>query len=169
VSVSTVRLRAATEADLPAIFAIYDEQVLHGTATFDTVPKNDAERLDWFRSGGRYPIVVAEDASGVVGWGRLYQWSPRPAYDRTAENAVYVRIDARGRGIGRVLLEELLRLAPDVGVLTLIARVVDGNPASLALHEALGYARIGLMQRCGAKHGRVLDVWLLQRVLDAPS
>ncbi|WP_028081906.1 GNAT family N-acetyltransferase [Solimonas soli] len=163
-------LRAATEADLAAIFAIYDEQVLHGTATFDTVPKSEAERLDWFRTnpGGRYPIVVAEDESGVVGWGRLYQWSPRPAYDRSAENAVYVRADARGRGIGRALLEELLRLAPQIGVLTLIARIVDGNPASLALHEALGYERIGLMRRCGVKFGAVLDVWMLQRVLDAP-
>ncbi|MFT4045571.1 MAG: GNAT family N-acetyltransferase [Solimonas sp.] len=168
---SGVRLRAAHEADLPAIFAIYDEQVLHGTATFDTVPKNEAERIDWFRinPGNRYPILVAEDASGVVGWGRLYQWSPRPAYDRTAENAVYVRIDARGRGIGRLLLAELLRIAPDAGVLTLIARIVAGNPASLALHEALGYTRIGLMQRCGVKHGEVLDVWMLQRVLDAPG
>ncbi|MGH8446862.1 MAG: GNAT family N-acetyltransferase [Solimonas sp.] len=161
-------LRAATEADLTGIFAIYDEQVLHGTATFDTVPKNEAERLAWFRMNpdGRYPIVVAEDAGGIVGWGRLYQWSPRPAYDRSAENAVYVRTDARGRGLGRLLLEELLRIAPAAGVLTLIARIVDGNPASLALHEALGYARIGLMRRCGVKHGQVLDVWLLQRVLD---
>jgi len=167
--VSDVRLRAAGEADLPGIFAIYDEQVLHGTATFDTVPKSAAERLDWLRSGGRYPIVVAEDETGIVGWGRLYQWSPRPAYDRTAENAVYVRADARGRGIGRLLLEDLLRLAPEVGVLTLIARIVDGNPASLALHEALGYQRIGLMRRCGVKFGAVLDVWLLQRVLDAPT
>lgn len=165
-----MKLRDATEHDLPGIFAIYDEQVLHGTATFDTVPKRERERLDWFQSQpeGRYPILVAEDAGGIVGWARLYPWSPRPAYDRTAENAVYVRADARGRGLGRTLLEALLRRAPDCGVLTVIARVVDGNPASLALHEALGFTRIGLMRRCGVKHGRVLDVWLLQRILDEP-
>ncbi|NKF21338.1 GNAT family N-acetyltransferase [Solimonas marina] len=161
-------VRAATEADLPAIFEIYDEQVLHGTSTFDTVPKNEAQRLEWFHAnpGGRYPIVVAEEGSGIAGWARLYQWSPRPAYDRTAENAVYVRIDARGRGVGRQLLAELLRLAPEHDVLTIIARIVDGNPASLALHEAAGFTRIGLMRRAGEKHGLVLDVWMLQRVLD---
>ncbi|WP_020649872.1 GNAT family N-acetyltransferase [Solimonas variicoloris] len=166
-----MKLRAATEADLPAIFEIYDEQVLHGTATFDTVPKTEAERFEWLHlnPGGRYPIVVAEDGAGVAGWGRLYPWSPRPAYERSAENAVYVRATARRRGIGRALLAELLRLAPEAGVLTLVARIVDGNPASLALHEALGYERIGLMRRCGVKHGQVLDVWLLQRVLDAPA
>lgn len=163
-----MKLRAATPADLPAIFAIYDEQVLHGTATFDTVPKTATERLEWFRAnpGQRYPIIVAETTAGVVGWARLYQWSPRPAYDRTAENAVYVHADARGHGIGRALLAELLHLAPACGVLTLMARIVAGNPASLALHEALGYTRIGLMRSAGVKHGALLDVWLLQYVLD---
>ncbi|HEX4895458.1 MAG TPA: GNAT family N-acetyltransferase [Solimonas sp.] len=168
---AAIQLRAATEADLPAIFAIYDEQVLHGTATFDTVPKTPAERLEWFHNnpGNRYPIRVAERSGEVIGWSRLYAWSPRPAYDRTAENAVYVRADQRGSGTGRALLEELLRIAPAHGVLTLVARIVTGNPASLALHERLGYSRIGLMRRCGEKHGQVLDVWLLQRVLDEPA
>lgn len=167
----TVRLRAATEADLPGIFAIYDEQVLHGTATFDTVPRTPPERLEWFLNnpGQRYPILVAEDDDGIVGWARLYPWSPRPAYDRTAENAVYVRANRRGDGIGRALLTELLRLAPQAGVLTLVARIVEGNPGSLALHERLGYTRIGRMRRCGEKHGRVLDVWLLERILDLPA
>lgn len=164
-------LRAATEADLPGIFAIYDKQVLHGTATFDMVPKNPQERLEWFRNnpGNRYPILVAEDAGEIVGWARLYPWSPRPAYDRTAENAVYVREDRRRGGVGCALLAELLRLAPQLGVLTLVARIVDGNPGSMALHERMGYTRIGRMRRCGEKHGRVLDVWLLERILDLPA
>lgn len=170
-SAEAARLRAATESDLPAIFAIYDEQVLHGTATFDTVPKTLAERLEWFHNhpGNRYPIRVAELGGEVVGWSRLYAWSPRPAYDRTAENAVYVRSDRRGSGLGRLLLEDLLRIAPAHGVLTVVARIVEGNPASLALHERLGYTRIGLMRRCGEKHGQVLDVWLLQRILDTAA
>ena len=161
-------IRAATEADLPGMFAIYDEQVLHGTATFDTQPKTEAERLEWFRNDGdgRYPILVAVVEGRIAGWTRLYAWSSRCAYDRAAENAVYVDKDRRGRGIGRALLTELIRLAPERGVRLIIARVVEGNAGSLALHEAMGFQTIGIMRRCGEKFGRLLDVRLMDRHLD---
>lgn len=163
-----MKLRAATEADLPGMFAIYDEEVLHGTATFDTQPKTPAERLAWFRDDGdgRYPTLVAEEAGAVAGWTRLYPWSNRCAYARAAENAVYVAGQHRGKGIGRALLGELLRLAPERGVRLVIARVVEGNAGSRALHEALGFQTIGVMHRCGEKFGRLLDVRLMERHLD---
>lgn len=163
-----MRIRAAREDDLPGIFAIYDEEVLHGTATFDTQPKAPAERLEWFRSdgGGRYPILVAEVDGQVAGWARLYAWSPRKAYDRTAEDAVYVDRRHRGRGLSRALMDELMRLAPGRGVQVLVARIVEGNPASLALHEKLGFRTIGVMRRVGEKFGRLLDVRLMERHLD---
>jgi len=162
-------IRAATEADLPGIFAIYDHEVLHGTATFDTQPKTPAERLEWFRSdgSGRYPILVAESDGAIAGWTRLYPWSNRCAYDRAAENAVYVHPQQRGKGVGRALLAELLRLAPQRGVSLIIARVVEGNAGSRALHEALGFQTIGVMRRCGEKFGRLLDVRLMDRHLDS--
>lgn len=161
-------IRAATEADLPGIFAIYDEQVLHGTATFDTTPKSPAERLEWFGNdgNGRYPILVAESGGQIAGWTRLYAWSTRCAYDRAAENAVYVHQDQRGRGIGRALLTELIRLAPGRGVRLIIARVVEGNAGSRALHEALGFQTIGVMRQVGEKFGRLLDVRLMDRHLE---
>jgi len=161
-------IRAATEADLPGIFAIYDREVLHGTATFDTEPKSPARRLEWLRddAGGRYPILVAEDGGAIAGWARLYAWSHRCAYARAAENAVYVHADQRGKGVGRALLAELIRLAPQRGVQVLLARIVEGNPASLALHQALGFQTIGLMRRVGEKFGKVLDVRLMDRHLD---
>jgi phosphinothricin acetyltransferase len=164
-----MKVRAATEADLAAIFAIYDDEVLHGTATFDTQPRTPAERIEWFRSdgGGRYPLLVGEVDGEVVGWARLYAWSPRPAYNRTAENAVYVARGHRGKGISRALMKELMRLAPARGVQVLVARVVEGNPASLALHEKLGFRTIGVMRRVGEKFGRLLDVRLMDRHLDA--
>ena len=163
-----MRIRQATETDLPAIFAIYDREVLHGTATFDTEPKSAAERLAWLRddAGGRYPILVAEIDGQVAGWARLYAWSNRCAYARAAENAVYVHEQQRGKGVARTLLTELIRLAPQRGVHVLLARIVEGNPGSLALHEALGFRSIGVMQRVGEKFGRVLDVRLLERQLD---
>ena len=162
-------IRDATAEDLPGIFAIYDEQVLHGTATFDTVPKTSGERLEWFATAGdRYPVLVAEEAGRILGWSRLYTWSPRRAYDRAAENAVYVHTDARGSGLGRQLLQELIRQAPARGVSVLIARIVEGNPASLRLHESLGFRTIGVMRRVGEKFGRLLDVCLLDLHLDSP-
>ena len=163
-----MKIRAATEADLPGIFAIYDREVLHGTATFDTEPKSQTERLVWLRddANGKYPILVAEIGGAVAGWARLYAWSNRCAYARAAENGVYVHADHRGKGVGRALLEELIRLAPQRGVHVLLARIVEGNPASLGLHEALGFTSIGLMRRVGEKFGRVLDVRLLERQLD---
>ena len=165
-------IRPATEADLPGIFAIYDHEVLHGTATFDTEPKSPAGRLEWLRDdgNGKYPILVAEVAAGagpmIAGWARLYAWSNRCAYARAAENAVYVHRDHRGRRVGHLLLAELIRLAPQRDIHVLLARIVEGNPASIALHEAHGYQTIGLMRRVGEKFGRVLDVRLMDRHLD---
>ena len=176
-------IRQAAEADLPGIFAIYDHEVLHGTATFDTEPKSPAGRLEWLRDDGdgKYPILVAEAEAGggvaaeaaptrgspaIAGWARLYAWSNRCAYARAAENAVYVHRDHRGRGVGHALLAELIRLSPQRGIHVLLARIVEGNPASVALHEAHGYQTIGVMRRVGEKFGRVLDVRLMDRHLD---
>jgi L-amino acid N-acyltransferase YncA len=164
-------IRPATEADLPGIFAIYDHEVLHGTATFDTEPKSPAGRLEWLRDdgNGKYPILVAEHDGTIAGWARLYAWSNRCAYARAAENAVYVHRDHRGKGVGHALLAELIRLAPQRGIQVLLARIVEGNPASAALHEAHGYQTIGVMRRVGEKFGRVLDVRLMDLHLDAPT
>ena len=158
-----MNIRAATADDLPGIFAIYDEEVRHGTATFDTEPKTPDERLAWFRDDGkgRYPILVAEVDGEIAGWTRLYAWSNRCAYAGAAENAVYVHGRHRGKGIGRVLLTELLRLAQERGIRVVIARVVEGNAGSRALHEALGFRTIGVMTKIGEKFGRLLDVRLM--------
>ncbi len=164
-------IRDARDHDLPAIFEIYDFEVVHGTATFDTQPKAPGERLEWFDASprDRYRVLVAEEDGGVTGWARLYPWSPRKAYDRTAEDAVYVHRDHRGRGLGRALLAALLEHARRAGLGTIVARIADGNPASLALHASQGFERIGVMRRVGEKLGRILDVHLMQVHLDAPG
>ncbi|HYE02120.1 MAG TPA: RdgB/HAM1 family non-canonical purine NTP pyrophosphatase [Phycisphaerales bacterium] len=164
-------VRAATPADLDGIFAIYDREVLHGTSTFETEPKTPAQRTAWLteHDPGRYPVLVAETQGRVAGWARLQPWSTRCAYARAAENSVYVHPDFRGRGTGRLLMGELIRGAPAAGVWVILARVVEGNPASLRLHEALGFETIGVMRRVGEKFGRVLDVRLLDLHLDKPA
>ncbi len=166
-----VVIRDAVVADLPAIFEIYNEQVTHGTATFDTEPRVLPRDEAWLtaRDFSRHPVIVAVDDAEIVGWASLSQWSPRKAYDRTAEESVYVRADKRGQGLGALLLREIVARArrPGSPVRVLIARIADSNPVSIRLHEAAGFARIGTQRRCGEKFGRVLDVELMDLHLDA--
>lgn len=165
-------IRDATEDDLPGIFEIYDREVLHGTATFDTVPKTPSERLDWLRShlDPRHPAIVAVEpdhgGTRVLAWGSLSAWSNRCAYARAVENSVYVHPSARGRGLGRAILEGLIRRAKAAGLGVLLARIVEGNPASLALHEKLGFKSIGTMRRVGEKFGVIHDVRLMDLHVD---
>jgi L-amino acid N-acyltransferase YncA len=161
-------IRDATPADVPAILEIYNEQVLHGTATFDTEPKTAADHDAWFtrHDRERYPILVAEEAGAVVGWARLYPWSDRCAYARSAENSVYVDKGWRGRGVAGELMRELLARARGQGISVILARIAEGNPVSIRLHESFGFERIGTMRRVGEKFGRILDVELMQLHLD---
>jgi phosphinothricin acetyltransferase len=161
-------IRLALDSDLPAIFAIYDEQVLHGTATFETVPRPPEQHADWLRQHPptRYPALVAETDRGVVGWATLSAWSPRQAYARTAESSVYIHKDHRGQGIGLALMRDIIALAPGLGIRQVIARLAEGNEASVRLHESLGFTTLGVMRRVGEKFGRVLDVRMMQLSLE---
>ena len=155
-------------ADLPAIFEIYDDEVLHATGTFDTITKTPEERTAWFDAPprDRFPVLVLEDEWKIAAWARLYPWSPRPAYARSAENAVYVHKDQRGRRFGHLILRELLCRASALGICVVVAKISDNNAVSLKLHESLGFRTIGVMERAGEKFGKILDVRLMQVHLD---
>jgi phosphinothricin acetyltransferase len=177
-------IRTATRDDLDQIFAIYDREVLRGTATFDTEPKTPAQREEWLaqHASARHPVIVAvgelrehasdggsdltPGAQAVLGWASLSAWSTRCAYARAAENSVYVHHAARGRGVGRALLTDLLRRGREAGLGVVLARVVEGNPASVALHRACGFRTVGVMKRVGEKFGMILDVRLMQVHID---
>lgn len=161
-------IRDATLADLPAIFTIYNEEVLHATATFDTIPREAGRDDAWLvdRDWNRHPVLVADAGGEVRGWASLARWSPRPAYDRTAESSVYVHAANRGEGTGRTLLDALVERARRAELGVLVARIADAHPASVALHEAAGFRRFGTQRRCGEKFGRLLDVELMDLHLD---
>lgn len=164
-------IRFATAADLPAIFDIYHEQVLHGIATFDTEPRTPAQQAAWFEKHpeAEHPVIVACDAGGaVVGWASLSPWSDRAAYRRTAEVSEYVHRDWRGRGVGSALLARLIDLARARGRETLIARMCEENTGSIRYHERAGFTTVGVMHRVGEKFGRVLDVRVMEMHLDRP-
>ena len=159
-------IRLATEADLPAIRAIYNHYVHTSTCTYQMEPETEAERLDWFWSRtDRHPVTVAELAGEVVGWAALSIWNKRAAYARTVEASVYIRADRHRRGVGRALLADLLERAKALGHCAVIGGASADQTASLALQEALGFTPVGTFRKVGYKFGRWLDVTYLQFVL----
>jgi phosphinothricin acetyltransferase len=161
-----VAVRLIEPRDAEAVRSIYNLEVLESTVTFDLVPRSLDEQLEWIGAhAGGHPAVVAVDGDEVVGFASLSPYRPRPAYAPTVEDSVYVRRDRRGAGIGRVLLDELVELARRHGFHSVIARIVGGHEASIALHAACGFATIGVEREVGRKLGRWLDVVLMQRML----
>lgn len=164
-----MQIRRFAQHDLEAVFAIYDYEILHGTATFDTVIFDAVARAAWAERHGspRYPVLVAESEEGVVlGWASLSPYSDRCAYTRAAESSVYVHRDHQSHGVGRALLVRLIETAKEVGVAVLLARITSESAVSLRLHESVGFQRIGTMRRVGEKFGRLLDVALFDLHLD---
>jgi L-amino acid N-acyltransferase YncA len=165
----TIRVRPSVEDDIGAIAAIYGHHVLHGTGSFETKPPGTEEmqrrRADVLARG--LPYLVAEDTDGaVLGYAYASAYRPRAAYRNTAENSVYVRHDVIGRGVGRLLLAELLTQCEALGVRQMVAVVGDSaNLASVRLHEAFGFRLVGTLNSVGRKHGRWLDTVLLQHSL----
>ncbi|MDZ4289165.1 MAG: N-acetyltransferase family protein [Prosthecobacter sp.] len=159
-------IRPATVADLPAINAIYNHYVLHSTCTYQTVPSTEAERAEWFAAHGpKHPVIVAEESGEVIGWGSLSRFHPRQAYENSVEDSIYLRHDCRGRGLGKALLTELLRLAVEIGHHTVLGGADTEQLSSIALHERLGFVKVSHLKEVGYKHGRWLDVVWMQKML----
>jgi L-amino acid N-acyltransferase len=163
----TVQTRLAAPADAEAIRAIYNAEVVGSMVTFDMVPRTREDQLAWLieHSGAHPAIVAVEDDSNVVGFGSLSPYRSRPAYSTTVEDSVYVHPDHRGRGIGRLLLDDLVRLSAAHGFHAVMARIVGGHEVSIALHRACGFELVGIEREVGRKFGHWLDVALMQRLL----
>jgi L-amino acid N-acyltransferase len=167
---SVLSIRPAGESDVPSITEIYNEAILTTTGTFDTEPRSVNDRVLWFRAhDSRHPVLVGVVDGRVVGWGSLTVWSDRSAYEHTGEVSVYVAERSRGRGTGRALLRGLVGAAAAHGYHSLLARVAEGNEASLRLHTSQGFVSVGVMREVGSKFGRRLDVHLLQRMVPTSS
>src|SRR5215831_3827618 len=132
---NSVEIRLASKADLRAINDIYNHYVLHSTCTYQEEPETIERRRDWFqRHGPSHPIIVAEVDGRVVGWGSLSSYHARSAYRRTVENSVYVHHEQHRRGIGSVLLQDLIVRARALGHRAIIAGIDSDQKGSVALH-----------------------------------
>jgi len=167
-----MQLRLVELADADQIREIYNHEVAAGTNTFDMVARSLHEQQSWIQHHrGAHPAVVAAEPAPegatetILGFGSISPYRDRAAYATTVENSVYVRADQRGHGIGRALLDELLRLAAAQGFHAVIARISSENAASVALHQRCGFELVGVEREVGRKHGRWLDVVELQKML----
>jgi phosphinothricin acetyltransferase len=165
-------IRPSTDADLPAITAIYGHHVLHGTGTFETTPPTEADmagrRADVLGKG--LPWLVAEEDGRVLGYAYCQWFKPRPAYRFSAEDSIYLHTDAAGKGLGKQLLAALIAQAEAVGIRKLIAVIGDsGNAGSIGVHRTLGFTPVGTIAGCGWKFGRWLDIVLMEKVLGEGS
>jgi L-amino acid N-acyltransferase len=160
-------IRDAVEADLAAIRDIYNHAVEHTTAIWNEVIVDLDNRKAWFdaRLKQGYPVLVAERAGRVAGYASYGDWRAFDGYRHTVEHSVYVDKDARGGGIGKTLMEELIRRAAAQGKHVMIAAIEAENQASIRLHERLGFRGVGRFTEVGQKFGRWLDLYCMEKVL----
>jgi phosphinothricin acetyltransferase len=171
-----VIIRAAKEADVAAVAAIYGHHVLTSTGTFEETPPSPQETAARIAavSALRLPYLVAEGEGGqVMGFAYASAFRPRPAYRYTAEDSVYVHPDHMGRGVGKALVAEVIAACAALGVRQMIAVIGDSaNAGSIGLHRSLGFEDAGVGRAFGFKFGRWVDVVWMQKTLgpgsDAP-
>jgi phosphinothricin acetyltransferase len=159
-----IAVRAAVRVDSEAIAALYNQGIAERQATFETRPRDPEEIAAWFEPD--LPFLIATDEAGrVVGFARVSAYSDRCVYEGVGEHGVYVDAAARGRGVGRRLLDELAREAERRGMYKLTSRVFTTNAASLAVHRAAGFEEVGVQRRHGRLDGEWKDCVLVERLL----
>ncbi len=160
------------EAHAGAILEIFNEAIVTSTAIYEYVPRPASSMDAWFeaKDAGGFPVVGIESGAGeLLGFASYGAYNPRRGYKYTVESSVFVRRDARGRGVGKRLLARLVDVAAERDVHALVAVIDAANAASIALHEQLGFLHAGTLRETGFKFGRWLDVVLYQRTLATPA
>lgn len=163
-----MEVRAAAQGDLAAIQGIYAHHVLRGLATFEEVPPDIEEmrlRHQDVTSRG-LPYLVAVERGEILGYGYCAPYRARSAYRYALEDSIYIKDGHLGKGIGTIILGDLLRICEGLGYRQVIAVIGDSaNAGSIALHARLGFLRVGTLRSSGYKFGRWVDTVLMQRPL----
>jgi L-amino acid N-acyltransferase YncA len=158
-------IRRGAAGDAAAIADIYNQGIADRGATFESEPRSSVDVLQWLDDPARFPVLVAENGGAVIGWARLSRYRPRACYAGIAEFSIYLDRAARGRGIGRRLLEALVEAARESRHWKLVARIFPFNAASRALCRACGFREVGVYEKHGCLNGQWLDVVIVERVI----
>ena len=162
-------IRPAVPEDLPHIREIYNHYVMNSTVTFDETPMTIAGLRKKFAAVQKlgFPYIVAVSPSGqILGYAYVYPWKDKAAYRFTVENSIYLGPGATGKGLGKVLLGELITRSKAAGIKEIIAVIADkGAEASIKIHKDYGFKDIGHMGKVGFKFGRWLGTYMLQKSL----
>jgi phosphinothricin acetyltransferase len=164
----TFSIRAAIAADLPTITEIYRDSVLNGTASYEIAPPDLTEMASRHAAitDRGYPYIVAEGTDGTaLGYAYASAFRTRPAYRWLVEDSIYLAPAARGKGVGKALLKELLDRCEALGFRQMIAVIGGASAASVAVHRSLGFEMTGTLKGTGFKHGKWLDTVLMQTAL----
>jgi L-amino acid N-acyltransferase YncA len=162
-----VRIRAAAADDADAICRIYNQGIEDRVATLETELRTTDERRQWLAARSpRHPVIVAEDADGsILGWGSLNVFNPRAAYRFVADFSIYVERAARGRGVGRAMLERLIELGREHGYHKLVLSAFPTNASGMALYTALGFRTVGVYKEQGQLDGKWVDTIVMEKLL----
>ena len=159
-------VRPATEADAADVCRIYNQGIEDRLATLETERRTPDERRQWLAArSDRHPVIVAEHAGRVTGWGSLNVFNARPAYRHVADFSVYVDREWRGKGVGRVLLARLVELGRELNYHKLVLSAFPFNTAGVALYERLGFRTVGIYKEQGLLDGRWVDTIIMERLL----
>ncbi|MEH6892388.1 N-acetyltransferase family protein [Bacillus sp. JJ864] len=161
-----MEIRNADREDVRSIVHIYNDAVIHTTATFDLQEKTLAEMNVWLDAHNEmYPVVVAEEEGSILGYCSLSPFREKEAYKQTVEISVYVDQHARGKGIAKKLIGRILQLAEEAEHHAIIAGITKGNDISVKLHEQMGFTYVGCFQEVGYKFNEWQDVLFYQYIL----
>ena len=160
-------IRTATEDDLPAILAIYNDVIATTTAVYDYEPHTLDMRRAWFQAKKEqgFPVFVAEEAGTVLGLSSIGPFRAWAAYKYSVENSIYVAAAARGKGIGKLLMPPIINAAKQLGMHTVIAGIDAGNEASIQLHRYFGFEEVAHFKQVGWKFEKWLDLKFLQLIV----
>ena len=161
------QIRPATIDDAAAISSIYNHYVVHTSSTFQTMTESLEDRQRWLSQRGElHPVIVCQHHEQIVGWAALSVFSPRQAFARTAEVAIYLHDQWLGRGIGKCLLSRIIELGRQANHHVLVSTICTEQEASLNLHRRCGFTETGRLHQVGWKFDRWLDLAYLQLTLD---
>ncbi|MCX7922767.1 MAG: GNAT family N-acetyltransferase [Clostridia bacterium] len=161
-----ISIREARISDVGRITEIYNWAIINTTATFDLDEQTVDKRMEWFEHyGGRHPLIVAEADGKIVGYSSLSKFRDKEAYARTVEVSVYIDPEYHGKGIGSILLKEIIERGRQLGHHVIMAGITAGNDVSVRLHEKFGFVLCGHFKELGFKFNKWQDVLFYQLTL----